>query len=175
MVELISLSCNHCGAPIDVPKVSKFVTCEHCNSRLKIQSSGSATYTEVLEVIEEIKERNDEIAEDLEIIKTQNEIERLDRDWDRWREKQLSRDEDGNTHEPSTIGSIVGAAVIGVGGIMFAGFSDGGGALISLGAIAFAIIFAIYGINHASTFNKSKRRYKRERKQLVRRLRKAKR
>jgi DNA-directed RNA polymerase subunit RPC12/RpoP len=47
-MELISLSCNKCGAPLEVPINANFVTCSYCKSRLAIHSTENAYYTEVL-------------------------------------------------------------------------------------------------------------------------------
>ena len=48
-MELISVSCNHCGAPLEVPPGANYVTCAHCGSRLAVKRTGSAVYTELLE------------------------------------------------------------------------------------------------------------------------------
>jgi hypothetical protein len=53
VVELLSLSCNKCGAPLEVPAGTNFLTCSYCKSRLAIHTSGSAFYTEVLEQIDQ--------------------------------------------------------------------------------------------------------------------------
>ncbi len=52
-MRLLSLTCNHCGAPLEVPAKTRFLTCNYCSSRLEVHRSGSAVHTEVLEAIEE--------------------------------------------------------------------------------------------------------------------------
>ena len=50
-MELITLSCNQCGAPLEAPPSARFLTCAHCGSRLSVQRTGSAYYTEVMEQV----------------------------------------------------------------------------------------------------------------------------
>src|SRR4051794_1900041 len=52
-MELINLSCNKCGAPLEAPPSANFLTCSYCGSRLAVHSSGSAYYTEVLGQIDQ--------------------------------------------------------------------------------------------------------------------------
>ena len=91
-MKVISVSCNHCGAPLEVPKKARFVTCKYCSSRLAIKATESATYTEVLEAI---GERTEKIAQDVETIKLQNRLERLDREWQTDRRRFMTRDKHG--------------------------------------------------------------------------------
>lgn len=73
-----ALSCNNCGAPLDVPESSNYITCSHCGSRLIVRRTDSAAYTEVLNRIDERTER---MSGDLAVIRLHNELERLDREW----------------------------------------------------------------------------------------------
>ena len=103
--EIVALSCNHCGAALDVGPQTRFVTCAHCGSRLEIHRSGSAMFTEVLQ---QLDERTERIAEDVETIKLQNELERLDREWEQRRQNYLTRNKDGSATEPSKAGNVIG-------------------------------------------------------------------
>lgn len=47
-MELVSLSCNNCGAPLEAPKTANYLTCAHCGSRLAIQRTSTAYFTEVM-------------------------------------------------------------------------------------------------------------------------------
>ena len=181
MSELISLSCNHCGAPLEAPKTSKFLTCGHCGSRLAIKSSTSAVYTEVLDMVQDIKQRNDEIADDLEEIRIQNELERLDRNWQRDFNRFASTDKYGNKQAPSAIGSVIAGVVMIVFAIFWMGIASDGVAhgapavfplfgLIFIGAGICAIIF---GSKNGKKYEKAKTRYERERASLERKLRNA--
>lgn len=175
MTTLISLSCNHCGAPIAVPKSSRFVTCGHCNSRLKIQSSGSASYTEVLEVMEQLNERSEDMAEDLEAIRVHKDIEKLDREWNSDKEHFMLTDEDGHKHMPSSAGSFVGGVIAIIVGIAWMGFTSsmsnaGIFPLFGLVFIIVAVIGMINGSNKSRLYQSSKQQYQRQRRQLEKRL-----
>lgn len=105
MTSLIPLACNHCGAAIDVEASTRFVTCTYCGSRLEVHRTGNAAYTSVLEAIDQ---RTQQIAEDVEIIKIQNQLEHLDRQWQMQRDSLLVRNKDGSTSEPSALGTAMG-------------------------------------------------------------------
>ena len=112
-MELLSLACGHCGAPLEVPDGTRFVTCGYCSSKLEVHRSGGAIYTEVLEALQK---RTEEIAGDVEILKLQNELERIDREWQSTRESCMIRGKDGGLSEPSPVaGTIAGVIAIGFG------------------------------------------------------------
>lgn len=133
-MKLLSLTCNHCGAPLEAPTKTRYLTCAYCNSRLEVKREGQAVYTEVLEAIEE---RTARIAEDVETIKLQNEIERLDREWTLQRERYLVKGQEGDISVPSTAGSVVG-------GLVGAGF--GVAWTIFTASIGAPFIFPVFGI-----------------------------
>lgn len=45
---LLSVSCNHCGAPLQITEETKFVTCLHCDHQLAVKHSDSAIFTGVI-------------------------------------------------------------------------------------------------------------------------------
>jgi hypothetical protein len=94
----INLICNHCGAPLEVTEGTNFVTCRFCSSRLAIEHSESAFYTRVIEAIEQ---QTNALSQDLETIKVQNEVERLDREWRMERERLCHRTKSGRLIEPT--------------------------------------------------------------------------
>lgn len=77
-METLSVRCNHCGAPLSVGAETRFVTCRFCHSSLEVKRSDSAVFTEE---VARIADNTDKMADSLEIIELQNEIERLDREW----------------------------------------------------------------------------------------------
>ena len=83
-MKIISLNCNHCGAPLDVPAKAKYVTCGFCDSRLQVQHTGN-TYSTT--VIEQLVEQANQIQEDVEFLKRQAAIAELDERWKRQRSK----------------------------------------------------------------------------------------
>jgi hypothetical protein len=76
-MDTVSVSCNSCGAPLRVGTQVRFVTCQFCNTQLEIKRSDSSIFTEQ---IDRIADNTAQMAQDLEAIKLQNEIEMLDRE-----------------------------------------------------------------------------------------------
>lgn len=109
-MELETLSCNNCGAPVEVPRGVDYVTCAHCRSRLEVKRTETSAYTEVLDRLDE---RTARMAEDLEAIRSDTEVEQIDREWQMEREKYLEHDEHGSSSVPST-GGVVAVVIVGV-------------------------------------------------------------
>ncbi|HSJ02468.1 MAG TPA: hypothetical protein VK956_08450 [Verrucomicrobium sp.] len=107
-MEIVSLRCNHCGAPLEVGASTRFVTCQFCHSQLAVKHSGSATYTEV---IEQIAERTEQMAGNLRVIELQNELERLDREWADRRESFYVSGKHGSRHRPTRAGALTMAFI----------------------------------------------------------------
>jgi hypothetical protein len=177
-MESVSLSCGHCGAPLEVPADTRFVTCAYCSARLEVHHSGNAFYTSVLSAIEEHTEK---IAEDLDTIKTQNELERCDREWAQEREGYLVRGKDGTTATPSATGSMIAAVVAGGFGIFWTimAFTISAGAphpifdvfpIFGLIFIAAAIVMGISGITKAQKYEQGRAAYERRRQRILREL-----
>jgi hypothetical protein len=168
-MKIIDVNCNHCGATLQVDEKTRFVTCGYCNSRLAIQQSASAVFTQVLDKIEE---NTGHIAENLELIKRQNELEQLDREWMMSRDNLLVRGQNGRTSTPSVAGGIF-ALLIGVGGgIAWTIFAT------SMGApwffTAFGILFtcaALFGgvsvMVNGGKFDSARQSYEARRRQLT--------
>ena len=76
-METLSVRCNHCGAPLQVSDATRFVTCQFCQSSLEVKRTDSSIFTEE---VAKIAENTGKMAESLEVIAIQNEIERLDRE-----------------------------------------------------------------------------------------------
>jgi DNA-directed RNA polymerase subunit RPC12/RpoP len=180
MAETISVACNHCGAPLEVAAGTRFVTCNYCSSRLEVHGSDSATYTATLDAIEG---HTAQMAEDLGVIRLQNEVEQLDRQWAIDREPLLVRDKSGNTSEPGQTAAAAGPVV----GCLFVGFfavvciamgttaaghgAPGLFALVPFGMAALAVIAFVVGMinqgQKASEFAEKRQAYERERQRLL--------
>lgn len=142
MTKLIALTCNHCGAPLKVPGETRFLTCGHCASHLEVQRSGDAIFTKVLEALDK---RTAALANDVEILKLQNDLELLDREWAVESQPYMNRSKNGTLSEPTTEGAVFFAVVIVLVGLMvaiFGGHDVGPGAIVpGLGIIAFGGIW----------------------------------
>ena len=90
-MKLIALDCNHCGAPLEVPRKLRSVTCAFCNTKLAIKHEGSAIYTEAIE----------QIAAGVEKLVKQGEVEQLDREWEMRRKGFVSHKRSGSSDSRS--------------------------------------------------------------------------
>ena len=115
-MQLAPVTCNQCGASLQIPESAKFVTCRHCNSQLEIKRTDSVITTETLQ---QINTNTASMAEDIHALRHSAEIARLDREWAARREKFMVRNKDGSSSVPTTSGSIVGAIVMGVVGVIW--------------------------------------------------------
>ena len=77
-MKILALTCNHCGAPLEVPAKTRFLTCTFCSSQLEVHRSGNAAYTEVLKALQEQAEQ---VADDVETLKLKRDLDELDRKW----------------------------------------------------------------------------------------------
>jgi transcription elongation factor Elf1 len=145
-MKLFSLSCQHCGAPLEVPAKVKQLTCQFCGTRLKVRQTGSAVYTEALD---EITETTSRIAENTDTIKLQNELERIDREWSQEKENFMVRGKDGQLSVPSKTASLIGGIMVVGFGIVWTLFATGIAGVAASGfggAGAIAGIFPCFGL-----------------------------
>ncbi len=104
--ELISVSCNHCGAPLPVAESTRFITCTFCGSNLEVHRQGSVSaYTEVLHNIDQ---RTKKIEQDLHDLKRQSDLEQLDRAWMMRRDQLLVSGRRGSRTVPSMATGFIG-------------------------------------------------------------------
>ena len=95
---LESLVCNSCGAPLEVPTSANFVKCNHCNTTLRIHRSEGTTSTEA---IEKLAKTTEQLADQVERLTQQNQLEMLDRNWEAERSSLMVRGKHGNRHVPA--------------------------------------------------------------------------
>ena len=164
VMKLISLNCNHCGAPLEVPESAKFVTCSFCETQLKVERTAS-TYSTA--AIAELKETTDSLSQDVAYLKLQNSLQVLEHGWDRQRQTLMTRKKDGSTRGPSSQRAVlVGIAPMAVGVvILFAGLGSpsGGAILFGLAAIVIGIIAGVTEHSRRTAYEHAQRRYSRKR------------
>jgi hypothetical protein len=181
-VKLLSVSCQHCGGPLEVPARVTQITCQFCGARLQVQRSGNAVFTETLD---QLAQQTGRIADNTEYIRLQNELERLDREWMLEKERYMVRGKDGELSVPSKTASVVGAViVVGFGlfwtivaaGMTGAFFRMGGGGFGAIGGIfpCFGLVFiglgiatSIHHFSKASDFELRQRQYHHARQRLL--------
>jgi hypothetical protein len=124
-MELETVSCNNCGAPLTITENVNFVTCGHCGTQLAVKRNESVTYTERLEHLES---RTDDMANELKRLKMQQELNQLDDDWEAEKQNYMIRSKNGSTlpDEPqAVIGVVVSVIALVVLGIMALTIRDG--------------------------------------------------
>lgn len=158
---------------MEVPENTAFLTCGYCSSRLAVRRSGNAVYTEVLEALEK---RTQRIAKDVEVIKMQNQLAELDRQWMVDREKYMVRGKYGASRVPTRAGSVIFMLITVVFGLVFLGMGFSSDA--PLPAMLFALLFVgaavaagVYRAQKAESYQRGKRNYQRRRQELLRNLR----
>ena len=167
-MELETLSCNSCGGPLEVPDTVNYVTCAHCSTRLVVKRSSSAAFTEQLDAIEA---QQDLVLDKLSRLEKENQLARLDRDWERHKQQYMIADKRGHKHEPTSM-SVFGPLVGGVCGIgfMFFAVGSGNGAVIPFGLLFIAVGVVTAMVNRAKhkDFLKARRRYRKQRTAVFR-------
>ncbi|MAG93808.1 MAG: hypothetical protein CMJ48_08680 [Planctomycetaceae bacterium] len=167
-MNLETLTCNSCGAPLEVPESANFVTCNHCSTRLAIRRTDSTSFTEELE---QLSGQTEELAEQVRVLTRQNQVTELDRNWDRQKERYMVTNKHGVKRLPTETGALFGGIVGGVIGIVAVGFgASGGGAgpvVVGLAMIVFALFAGFSGYAKARNYRSAQRRYRRRRTELA--------
>lgn len=171
-MKITKVCCQGCGADLKVDESIRYVTCNYCNARLEVVHDTSTTHTRQLDKIEK---NTDRMANNLRVIELQNDLERLDREWDNERRGMMARDKHGNTSVPSSAGSIVGGMLaIGFGIFWIVTTSTMGAPslfpLFGLVFIGFAIFGMMRGATMASSYHQRLGEYESRRRQLAARL-----
>jgi DNA-directed RNA polymerase subunit RPC12/RpoP len=168
-VEIESLSCNNCGAPLDVPSTANFLTCRYCGSRLVVRRTETAHYTELVERLED----------QAEYLRLRDDLDALDEDWQRERRRYLILRPNGTLQAPTRwyLGTsiVVGLVVFGLTGGWFYASANAGpgawffgwfGAIMCLAVLAYTLRVA----NKVGKYNKAKQAHQQQRRELMARL-----
>jgi hypothetical protein len=119
-----ALTCNHCGAHLEVAATTKFVTCAHCNTVLEIKRTGSARFTEVYGPAAQPAGVTDQPAPvgpksqgsskfmGEADVALEEELNAIDRHWDLERERYLLTSEFGGKQIPSKRRGLFAGAVL---------------------------------------------------------------
>ena len=176
-MKITKVCCQGCGADLQVDESIRFATCNYCHARLEIVHDPTVTHTRLLEDIGRTTER---MAGNLRVIELQNDLERLDREWENRRESFMVTGKHGHRSLPSGAGSIVGGVIAIVGGIVWMSFAAGMGApfpfpLFGLLFIGFAIFGMINGASKASGYKSAESSFNEQRNDMVRQIEEARR
>lgn len=166
-METFSVRCNHCGAPLQVAENTRFVTCQFCHSSLEVKRTDSSVFTEE---VAKIAENTGKMAESLEVITVQNEIERLDREMGL---QQVTSSQKKRGLIGGVMGGVFGIFFAVVCFLMASGFSSAGAGaftIVPVGMGVFGLVMAgmsvIGGVNHEAARSK----YQERRAELDRQL-----
>lgn len=161
---LESLSCNNCGAPLNVPHSANFVTCNHCRTQLAIRRTPTASYTERLA---EMSRKTEELTEQVKHLACQNELAAIDRDWEREKERHMITGKHGHKRLPNpTLALIAGGALALLGGgLLVIGATSGSPQMLLMGFAVGAVgLFAgIHEHTKAGDYRAALARYRRRR------------
>lgn len=170
-MKITKVCCQGCGADLQIDESIRYVTCNYCHAQLEVVHDATVTHTKQLDRIERT---TDQLAKKLQILELQNDLENLDRQWEKFREAALDRDEKGQICEPSA-----GAAIlIGIVGIalsivwMIGCIANGAGGMATLSILVFGISIWIMknGGEKAELYRVQRFRYSTARKSLLHRL-----
>src|SRR5688572_10122426 len=100
-VETTSVACNHCGATLDIGEDTRFVTCTYCDTKLAVRREKGALFTEVRKAVAKLEKRAAKIEGDVDVLKLEAELARVERDWEQRREPLMSRSKDGRLSAPT--------------------------------------------------------------------------
>ncbi|MBK1828812.1 hypothetical protein [Haloferula rosea] len=168
-MNVTKVCCQGCGADLEVDEGIRFVTCNYCHSRLEIVHDKSVTHSKLLEKLEK---KTGEMADDLKIIRLQNELEKLDREWAMRSEDFMVSNKHGVKSVPSSAGSMVGGMVAVVFGIFWMVMASSMGApgifpLFGLLFIVVAVVGMVRGADKAEQYRTGKRAYDAQRQKLL--------
>jgi hypothetical protein len=169
-MKVTKVCCQGCGADLQVDESIRFATCNYCHARLEIVHDPTVTHSRLLEDIGRTTER---MAGNLRVIELQNDLERLDREWENRRESFMVTSKNGHRSVPTETGTAIGGIIMIVMGIvaMGVGAQMGGPApLFGLIFIGGAIVSIYSGMNKASGYKEAKNAFTRQRNDLIRRI-----
>ncbi len=172
------ITCNNCGAALDVPPEANYVTCAYCGSRLEVKRTPSVVYTQVLQ---QLDARTQRLSADVSQLQLDRELAQIDRDWEQQRQRYLLRDRTGATIEPGgpltawSVGlTVIGIVVLTVFAFVWPGMLAGeyGEAffLIALAFVGLMIWGTVTRISQVTNYQRAKRAYEARRSAVVQRV-----
>lgn len=140
------VNCNQCGASLEVASTTNYVTCGKCGARLMVRRTGASIFTERVESpttittpdlkgavlnyaevapagvdadeLTELKQRN-------ELNRLENQLNRLDLEWERDKKRYMVRGRYGHRYIPQKGASIGGGIVVAIFGTLWTIFAFG--------------------------------------------------
>ena len=185
-MELVQLSCNGCGADIEVTEDARFVTCRYCQAKLEVKRTDGAAFTSVRKAVARVERKTDALADEMKELKAENralsienEIDDLDREWEEREKELMTRTKRGELTVPTRGAAIavgVLSAIIGMLGLFVAASPKGErGALFGVVIALGGGILAYFQHQKAVAYERAHADYSERRDELLDELEKAKR
>ena len=147
-----TVTCGGCGAPLTIPENVEYVACRFCQAQLHVQRNQSVVFTEVLQSLRQQTER---LADNTEILRLQNEIALLDRDWEQKTAELMVHGKHGRVSVPDKTSAVLGGTVIAIFGLVWTCIA---GAMFPPMAL-FGILFIAMGLWNARQQHDNAERY----------------
>jgi hypothetical protein len=162
-MRVLDLRCVNCGAPLDIPARRRNPICEFCGSRLRIDFEDGQARIAALEGI----------TGDLGDLRRQGELQQLDSDWIRSRDRYTVGEEGGRRSIPSAAGTLVGmtiAVVFAITWIVLAARMGAPAIFIAFGLffIATVLLGGFRSLAKARAYQRDRRSYVARRQSLLR-------
>jgi hypothetical protein len=176
-MKITKVCCQGCGADLQVDETVRYVTCNYCHARLEVVHDPSVTHTRLMEKLEKNTER---MAGNLRVIELQNDLERLDREWEQQREGFMVTGKHGHRSLPSTAGSVFGG-IVGLGvGVVWIGAAASMGApapfvLFGVVVVGLVIFGSVNGLSKAGGYQSAESAFQARRAEMIRRIEQARR
>jgi len=166
-VETESITCNHCGAPLQIPSGTNYITCTHCGSNLAVRRNASVVFTET---IDKLSSTTEQLASQVARLERNQKLDSLDRNWQAHQKRYMITDSEGRQRLPDETMAIMGGVVAVVFGCFWTAFAYSMSPMFSL----FGLVFIAFGIGtsmiyvkKARQLKKAEARYRRERDKLI--------
>jgi hypothetical protein len=171
-MDVVTVRCNSCGAPLEAGAQARFITCRFCNTQLEVKRTESSVFTEEMS---RMARNTDQMAESLETIKLQNEIEMLDREAAAISGSDLSRNGPGSQNRPGGVLGLAFAVFFAIVCFSMAGLAGKTGApglftLVPVGMGIFALVAATSGFLKSTDQAQKQDGIRRRREELARKL-----
>ncbi len=163
-METLSLSCNHCGAILDIPGETRFVTCTYCDTKLEIRRKGGAAFTRVKKAVERLEVRTERAEEramklerEVKLVRLEQEIDRLERAWERDRSELMNKNESGTLSAPTKGNAwVLGAGMVGLAALVWwMAPSVGLGIYLGLACVIGGVVIASWQAGKAERYEKA--------------------
>lgn len=182
-VELVRLACDGCGADLELPDDARFVTCRFCEARLEVRRTDTAAFTRVREAVERVEKKTKRLSNEVaelraanRVLKLQDELQQLERDWDEEKKSLMIRGKDGTVSEPTrTSAQVIGFASVVGGGFVAVAVPRAEFVLAGIAIAGLGLAGAYIQHGKAVRFEDAKCRYLDRRDQIEARIAKARR